>query len=187
MPKTRLLSFTPIPVLRITVPLSKTTLSVIDVLGFGDALKSMAQKNGGEGRVFRLPDCVQIDLKGINRSQIDSWVAAFGVALIKVGASINIVAMAAETDLPSEIIIGEYLRERLTRKFLYSLPEGAYVMSNVSTTTLHLKKGVDRERLWEQAVKEGIAQRTVTVVWKDSDRALARKSYPLGLSQDKRR
>jgi len=175
------------PVLRITVSLTHTSLSVIDVLGFGDALKNMALKSGGSGRVFRLSKLVQIDLQGVTREQVDPWIAAFGEFLIKAGASIKIVAVSTKATAPHGIIVGEYLRQKLTRKLLFSLPDGAYVMSNVSTTTLQLKKHSDRERLWEQAVKDGIAQHTATVVWNASDRALARKRYPLGLPQDKRR
>jgi hypothetical protein len=166
-------------IIRITIPLKETDLSLVDVLGFGGAMKELARKFGGNGRVFRGADSVWIDLSNITREQINPAVSAYGDFLIKKTSSCKIVTVLVKPIIDDRILSGEYLREKLTRKLLFELPIGAFVISNLLLGprtsphwTAHLSKRLDRERLWEQAIAQGVAQRMATVVWSEADCAL---------------
>jgi hypothetical protein len=154
--------------IRMTIPLLGANLT--DALSLGIAFKIRAIKAGGNGRVYRAPDAVYIDLQGLPADEIQALITPFIDAVIRKNGEFQIVITARTADLPKNIVHGEYLSEKLTKRLLTNLPVGArLIVWNVCAWRAHLAEHTDRQRLWEQAVAEGVAGRNVSVVWTESD------------------
>jgi hypothetical protein len=72
------------------------------------------------------------------------------------------------------ILLGEIASERLTKKFLTGLPNGAIVVGNglqdgIPDFWCRLHDGHDRSLIWMRAVNAGAAQRTCHVYWNPRD------------------
>jgi hypothetical protein len=130
-----------------------------------------ARKMGGQCRVFRAANSIQIEVNGISQSHVDSILSLILSVESEGTVDFQIARSIRSTELPKTVISGEYLREKLTKKLLFSLPQGAWLVSNVGFNpwTAHLMEQTDRQRLWEQAAERGAAQRLVSVVWSEQD------------------
>jgi hypothetical protein len=68
-------------------------------------------------------------------------------------------------------IRGEFIRTKLTKSLLYSLPNGACVVSNCFLTrtqsifVVQLEEAIDRQRVWAFAVKRKASQRYCWAFW----------------------
>jgi hypothetical protein len=154
--------------IRLIVPVTDSTL--MKVLMLGSSYQTEVRKGGGDGRVFRLPNSVQIDLEGSSEGEIDLLVSGLAMAVMKKGGVLEIARFVRTTELPPTVISGEYLREKLTKKFLLGLPPGAWLVGNCFPAWIaHLSDRTDRQRVWEQASESRAAQRLVSVVWSEQD------------------
>jgi len=156
---------------RLTIPVTK--LTVREVLMLGSSFQGEARKVGGEGRVFRAPDRVIIDLDGVSQSDVDQMISTLATAVVQDKADVKIVQSVRTTELPQTVVRGEFLREKLTKKLLLELPHGAWLVSNTfprtGPWTAHISEHTDRQRVWEQAANHRAAQRLVAVVWSKED------------------
>ena len=156
---------------RVTIAVTKTT--VRQVLMLGSTIQGEARKQGGEARVFRAADAVLFDVDGVSQADLDSLVSSLAEETIHDRADLKIIRSVRTTDFPPTLIKGEFLREKLTRKLLFELPHGAWLVSNLfprtGPWTAHISEHTDRQRVWEQAATHGAAQRLVAVVWSKED------------------
>jgi hypothetical protein len=73
------------------------------------------------------------------------------------------------------VLRGEFARTKLTKTLFFSLPIGAYVVSNCFETryqsifVVHLDDRTDRKKLWAFALKRGADQRCCEVHWELGD------------------
>ena len=154
--------------IRLIVPVTDSTL--MEVLMLGWSFQGEARKRGGDGRVFRLPRSVQIDLEGVSESEIDVLVSCIAERIMKDKGDMEIARSVRTTKLPPTVISGEYLREKLTKKFLLGLPPGAWLVGNCFPSWVaHLSHGTDRQDVWKHAVKYRAAQHLASVLWSKQD------------------
>jgi hypothetical protein len=157
--------------IRLIVPVTDSTL--IEVLINGEGFQEAARRVGGDGRVFRLPGSVQIDLEGLSQSQIDLFVSALAERVKKDKGNLEISRSVRTTELPPNVISGEFLREKLTKKFLLGLPKGAWLVGNCSPHWIaHISDRTDHQRVWKQALEARANHRLVSVVWSEQDAKL---------------
>jgi hypothetical protein len=96
-----------------------------------------------------------------------SWLAE---GIMKDKGDMEIARSVRTTELPPTVISGEYLREKLTKKFLFGLPTGAWLVGNCFPSWIaHLSPGTDRQDVWKHAVKYRAAQRLASVLWSEHD------------------
>jgi len=153
---------------RLIVPVTDSTL--IEVLMLGWSFQGEARKRGGDGRVFRLPRSVQIDLESVSESEIDVLISCIAERIMKDKGDMEIARSVRTTKLPPTVISGEYLREKLTKKFLFGLPPGAWLVGNCFPAWVaHLSDGTDRQDVWQHAVKYRAAQHLASVLWSEQD------------------
>jgi hypothetical protein len=152
---------------RLTIPLSGYNLS--EALGLGISFKDQAIKAGGAGRVYRETDAVRVDLDGLSAGLIQESINAFAQSVIRANGNFNIAVSSRTSGLPISLSPGEHLREKLTKNLLSRLPVGAWLVSNSCSWSVQLKTRTDRPRVWENAVEQGAAQRTISVVWNEAD------------------
>jgi hypothetical protein len=159
---------------------SLDTISLVEALGFALHLKATAQKWGGEGFVFRANSSIQIFLEELDNEIIDEVVESYCKRFIKQGKELVLTRTLFREELPGAIIVGECLREPLTRKFLNFLPAGAWLVSNVRNDhgqhwTARVGADFDRPAFWEECRIARVANRVVWVVSREEDaRVLAR-------------
>lgn len=88
---------------------------------------------------------------------------------------IEVPGVFGSTEVPVDFCQpGAIVRQRLTRKFLLSLPTGAYVVSNLypngrSAFAEQLGDGRNRMNSWNRAVAADAAQRLCQVVWTEEE------------------
>jgi hypothetical protein len=156
---------------RLIVPVTDSTL--MEVLISGGGFQEAARRVGGDGRVFRLPGSVQIDLEGLSHSRIDLFVSALAGMVKKDKGDLEIARSVRTTELPPNVISGEFLHEKLTKKFLLGLPKGAWLVGNCSPHWIaHISDRTDHQRVWKQAREARANHRLVSVVWSEQDAKL---------------
>ena len=72
------------------------------------------------------------------------------------------------------ILHGEYEHTKLSKNLLFSLPQGALIVSNLATRRqpiFAIRLGIqsNRQLEWEAAVTHGAAQKTCVILWTDDD------------------
>ena len=112
-------------------------------------------------------------------SRVTQMVADFGRFLPKEGTAIEITQRDAiqvpEGQLPpSNLTPHALIRQKLTKKLLLSLPNGAFVVSNCfagpqSVFAEQLGPAETRLETWRRAVKARAAGRMCQVVWTESE------------------
>ncbi len=164
--------------LRLVMPLSTNSTPLQEVLHFGLSVVKMVNETGGMARCFKTADAVLVEQIGAPRNQLQEYVDALADAVAKDGSSLTMVIEereAPEIDLDTEgIIPGEYVRPKLTRELLFSLPEGAIVVGNSfhhgePNFVARLEPGKDRSRIWREAVRNHAAQRVCDIFWFPED------------------
>jgi len=158
----------------VVVPLLENSLSLFYVLDLGFALAEEVKKQGGKARCFRTATSVIVEQTGISIDQVESLIDSFAEAVSKKGATLNVIIEqrdAPEIDLEGNAVIpGEFTMRRLTKKFLFGLPDGAIVVGRGEPiSAIRLDSGKDRARVWRQAVNSGAAQRICSVYWNPQD------------------
>ena len=164
--------------LRLAIPLSTNSLRLKHVLHFGHSISEIVTRTGGKSRCFKTADAVVVEQTGVSRIQLQKFVDAMATAVAKNDNSLTMVIEerdAPEIDLDTEgIIPGEYVRPRLTKNFLFSLPEGAIVVGNSIINgeinfIARMEPGKDRSRIWREAVRRDAAQRICDIFWNPKD------------------
>lgn len=124
---------------------------------------------------------LRVRIQGISLDEIRSTLNVFLEGARSDGNSISVIEQQAEaTPLPNvqagEIPWGTVIRQRLTKKLLMLLPEGAYLMSNLYSPKTgeevfseQLGSAETREATWSRAVLAGANNRTCRLVWTESD------------------
>ena len=154
--------------IRLIVPVTDSTL--MEVLINGGAFQEVARRAGGDGRVFRLQGSVQIDLEGLSQSRIDLLVSALAERIKKDKGDLEIARFVRTTELPPKVISGEFLHEKLTKKFLLGLPKGAWLVGNCGPHWIaHISDRTDHQQVWKQAIASRANHRLVSVVWSEQD------------------
>lgn len=164
--------------LRLVMPLSTNSMPLMHVLHFGLSVAEVVKRTGGKSRCFKTTDAVVVEQIGVSRDQLVEFVDSMADAVTKTKNSLTMIIEereAPEIDLDTEgAIPGEYIRPKLTKKLLFSLPEGAIVIGNSLVNGLpkfaaYLEAGKDRSRIWRQATKHNAVQQICDVFWNPKD------------------
>lgn len=164
--------------LRVTLPLVGSNVPPQAILHLGLALKNEVEKMGGRAKCFKIPDLVVVEMSGISRDRIEKLIHSVGNSTSMQSANLNMVIeerTAPEIDWgKKEALPGEFLVQRLTKKFLLSLPDGAIIVGNefwdgVPKFMVRLHEGQNRSRIWSLAVSKEAAQRICHVYWYAED------------------
>jgi len=163
---------------RLIIPLLNNSLPLSEVLGMGFALVEVVRQSGGTARCLRRPESVTVELTGMAQSELNALIDAFTDSMTLQNESISLCVEQVD-DLHSipggnSLAHGEYFRGKLTKRLLISLPEGAYVASNIVCSgkpvfAVRLTALNEREAQWIAAVEAGAAQRTCNVLWNAED------------------
>ena len=133
---------------------------------------------GGRAKCFKLQDHVIVEASGISRDQIDRLIDSLGNSTSMQSAKLNVIIeerTAPEIDLSEkEVLPGEFMIQRLTKKFLLGLPDGAIIVGNefregAPTFMARLDEGQKRSNVWNLAVSKEAAQRICHVYWYAED------------------
>lgn len=124
---------------------------------------------------------LKVRIQGISFDEIRVTMNVFLEGSQRDGHSISVIERQAEsTPLPNvqagEIPWGTVIRQKLTKKLLKLLPEGAYLLSNLYSINTgeevfseHLGNAETRESTWRRAVLAGANNRTCRLVWTETD------------------
>jgi hypothetical protein len=151
-----------------------------DLKSFGLAVQRAVESRGGTCLPMWANDVLTVAIQGVRQVWVQELVASFVAASEKAGDTLSILqvdsANIPENSLPSpHLVPGAVIRERLTKKFLLSLPPCAYVISNCFTEDKRpifaALVGESRSRgiLWKNAVETGAAHRMCDVVWTEAE------------------
>lgn len=158
---------------------SGSSIPLMDLLNFGHSLSEMVRKAGGRARCFRTPGAVWVEQAGIGLETFRSIAEMHAQVMAQMKATIQFVVQSIESphvdlDEPG-ILPNEYSRTKLTKKLIYSLPAGAFVVSNIRMNeegppcfASRIAK-LNRSFVWEQAKGLGAAQRTCDIFWNTDD------------------
>ena len=124
---------------------------------------------------------LKVRIQGVSIEKIRLSTNAFLEGAQRRGKTLSVIEQQAElSPLPNiqagDIPWGTVLRQKLTKKLLMLLPEGAYLLSNhYSSITREevfsekLGKAETREETWRRAVLAGANNRTCRLVWTEAD------------------
>ena len=146
----------------------------------GLSLCNEASRRGGDGWAGWLePGVLKVRIHGMSLDEIRSLMNAYFESAQKHGRSISIIEQQADaTPLPNviagEIPWGTVIRQKLTKKLLKILPEGAYLVSNSYSEgeeifSERLGAPETRETTWRRALISGANNRLCRLVWKEVD------------------
>jgi hypothetical protein len=124
-------------------------------------------------------EAVIVVVSGVSKDRIDPLIDCMGHSPCMKDAMLKVIVEELDTpgiDLESERVMpGEYARERLTKKFLFGLPDGAIVVGNCCSSNgrpyfaARLDTGTDRSRIWRRAINSNDDQRICNVYWDEQD------------------
>ncbi len=154
--------------------------SRLDVESLGLELCDAVNRRGGAGWAGWLESgALKVRIQRVPPDEVHLLMDAYFTTAEKAAKSVSLVEQQVEeTPLPDiaagNIPWGTVVRQKLTKKFLGSLPEGAYVASTVYNGTeeaLSEKLGPpeSRETVWRRAVLAGANNRLCRLVWTDVD------------------
>lgn len=157
----------------------------------GFAFLSLARKRGASCQVHYENGTLRIGVLGLDKSVVASCLEASALHYMKGGKHVQFVQKDGievhGRDLPGfGIRPGSLLREHLTRKFVFSLPEGCYVVSNCLGVKYLVIEGSymacrvplfgerlspihARVELWERVRASGAASRICDVFWTEDE------------------
>jgi hypothetical protein len=97
-------------------------------------------------------------------------VSALANMVIKNKDDLKIARSVRTTQLPPNVISGEFFRQKFTKKLLMGLPQGAWLVGNcIPRWTAHLSDRTDAQRVWKQATECRATHRLVSVLWSEQD------------------
>jgi hypothetical protein len=164
--------------LRLMMPLAGGSVRLQNLLHIGLACAHQVKKMGGYAKCFSAPDFIVVEISCVPRDQVEALVDGLGDSPSMTAATLKLVIeerATPEMNIESPgILPGEIASERLTKKFLTGLPDGAIVVGNGRRDGFpdfwcRLDHGQDRARIWMRAVNAGAAQRTCHVYWNSRD------------------
>lgn len=162
------------PVLRVALPRGCSTLPLRRLLSIGSDLVEHAARNGGRGRCYCRPKAVVTETSGLTNQDIEPLFAALATDKASDGVRCTVIVREIrEPAVPHHAPIQpeEYLRTKLTRTLLDSLPCGALLLSNACggdgqpLFCAFVRESHDRGELWRAAKSMGVANRMVDVLW----------------------
>lgn len=165
---------------RVSIPRQQSSLTLRDLLCLATGLVDGARSGGGWGRCFCRPTEIVVEIVGLTGEEIDDNIDRF--ASNALSGPNKCLFIRAEIPVPSAppdapIQAGEYLRSKLTKKLLNSLPVGAILVSNVFDSACHpvfcepVGEPRERDDVWAAAKAVGANNRMVEVVWDPADAA----------------
>ncbi len=164
--------------LRVTIPLASTNIPLQPILHFGLAIANEVKKRGGRARCFKTVDFIIVEMCGISKAEVQRLVDCLGHSPSIEDAKFDVIVEerdAPEIDLEgNDVIPGEFTIQRLTKKFLFGLPDGAIIVGNSfldgePNFAARLEAGMDRSRIWKRAINSNAAQRICCVYWNPQD------------------
>jgi hypothetical protein len=153
-------------------------LPLRNLLSIGSDLVEHAARNGGRGRCYCRPEAVVAEFSGLTNRDVEPLVDALAKCQPNDGVRCTvIVSEIPEPAVPHHVPIqpGEYLRTKLTKTFLHTLPPGALLLSSARDAEGQplfcalVRESHDRGELWKAAKSMGVANRTVDVLWDMDD------------------
>ena len=149
--------------------------------GVGLSISKQAEKRGWYASARWVDGGITIRLRNHDEHLLAELVQAFVRCAAKEGWTLTIVEKSAPSEPEQvgrteagQIQWGALIHEKLSRKLLNSLPEGAFVVSNCFARS----KSIFAERvpgmryrpgLWQKAKDVGAAGRTCHVLWSEQD------------------
>ena len=160
------------------MPLAGGSVRLQTLLHFGLACANQIKKMGGSAKCFSVAGFIVVEMSRVSRYQVEELVNCLGDAPSMKEATLNLISEGRaipEMEIESpEIIRGEFARERLTKKFLTGLPNGAIIVGNelrdgMPNFYCRIDDGQNRTRLWMRAVNAGATQQVCNVYWNPRD------------------
>ena|ERR1051326_8099240 len=150
-----------------------------DVRGIGYAIQGEAKKAGASCLAWWKDGVLTIAIQDMSPSMVARLATDFTRFVTGDGKAIEIIqrdeipvpgGRLAESNLNPHALI----RQKLTRKLLFDLPEGAFVVSNCfkgshSSFAEQLGSAETRSQAWLRAVEARAAGRLCQVVWTESE------------------
>ena len=152
-----------------------------DLQGLAYALKLYAEKRGGKCIVKCVKGTMTVAILGLAPNTIAELLAAWGESIRKQGQAVQFTqrdGVPAPSGQPgkSAPLPGTLISERLSKKFLSSLPDDCYVISNCLSgapprPVFAERLGGIRTRaeLWKRAVDAGAVGRLCKFVWTEEE------------------
>ena len=163
----------------IQIPYWEGSVSRRALRGLGSAFKDHLKKSGAKCVPVWVDSTLTITVEGTALPMVETMLNAFTESVRKMGGKLSITQWDAgempDGTLPDEFCgPGAIIRERLTRKFLMSLPSGAYLASNLyldGKCAFAEQLGDIRTRThsWKRAVAAGVTQKLCEVLWTEVD------------------
>lgn len=145
----------------------------------GNSLTELVAREGGVAWAGWTENGLKVRIQGFSTETLRELLDAYLAAVQKRhGASSVVEQQVPASPLPDiaagEIPWGTVLRQKLTKKFLYALPEGACVVSNLyggdeEIFAERVGPPESREIIWKRAVLAGANNRLCRVVWTQVD------------------
>lgn len=134
---------------------------------------------GADAHSVRSADAIIVEQSGIPKDQIMPLIDSLTHGFSRYSANLKVIVEELDTpsiDLESDgVIPGEFARERLTKKFLFGLPQYAIVVANwysanrIPHFAVRLEPGTHRSKIWSRAVNSNADRRMCGVYWDAQD------------------
>jgi hypothetical protein len=168
----------PGPYYRIDLPIGISDLH--EAVSFSVAFRDQVERVGGTCRAFRGKEAVHIFCTVIENDLIDDLTKSWGKKHVEEGTSFA-ACVVSLPDWPLEpgFAVGEIFHGSITKKFLMTLPAGAWlcIPGGSDHTVDHIQPGTDRQRLWENMTESGIASRRRYIMWSLPDIRAVQQSW----------
>ena len=156
--------------------------TVSDVIGIALSFRDYARRHDGSAMAWHRRGTAVVAIQGIADVELDQMATACVHRLKADGAELVIqirgnVPVPEGKKLGTSLAFGSIIHERLTKRLLMMLPEGAYVLSTISKSTNAFESVFtgpvgprsDREAVWQRAVEVGADSKICHVVWSEAE------------------
>jgi hypothetical protein len=160
---------------RFRIRLSLEFTELPKAISFAVAFVSLANRSEARAKAFRCDNSIEIISEGLSKNVILDLISAWSIRIVEEGGSQSIsLSEAKELVFPCSIGVGEILHEKLTKRFLHSLPAGAWLLrAGSGNPDPHWIRNVgsdtDRQTLWEEARNSGVSNTSTYVLWSEAD------------------
>lgn len=157
------------PDLIVTITYDAENISHWLVTGFCRMLIPWAKEVCGHVWTRTANGTVVLRIRGLDHTFLQFWVTGLrdGLHELDFMGAVQIYEESLPEPSSKAIPWGSIDSGRLTRKLLYALPDGVYVMSNIITNSVHavLHDRESREALWQHAQAAGVTGRLCRIFW----------------------
>lgn len=134
-------------------------------------LCNFAQREGGRACARWSCPTLKVRIQGVSRARVRVVLKALTDCCLRSAMTIVFIetqeaAAPIGDSIGAQVPWGTFVRQRLTKRLLYALPEGAYVIE-CKTRLLAERLGVaeERESVWRRAVASRAAYHVCSVAW----------------------